>query len=342
MIQGHGNDWYKYGDKIKFDFSSNIAFNNHSKKIAEFLGGRLRDIENYPDPTAYTLSGKIAKHHQIDIDSVLVCNGSTEGFYMIAHWIARRAKGSAKSLIFTPSFAEYEDSCTLYNHSTEFASLNDFATIDYSPFESVWFGTPNNPDGQRISLDKIEVIANRNPECIFIIDRAYNDLSASMDSETEIAASNIVFVHSLTKSFGIPGVRLGYITAPTESCKELKKLQAPWSVNALSLSAGEFVMDNYQTLKVDLEELLLESQKLQKSLSEIDYLEVTPSDSNFFLCQITDGRKAEELHQYLVNEHGILIRNASNFRGLAPHYFRIATQRSEANEKLIEALNQWI
>ncbi|MFR9534090.1 MAG: aminotransferase class I/II-fold pyridoxal phosphate-dependent enzyme [Rikenellaceae bacterium] len=342
MIQGHGNDWYKYGAKIKFDFSSNIAFNNHSKKIVEFLGGRLRDIENYPDPTAYTLSGKIAKHHQIGIDSVVVCNGSTEGFYMIAHWIARRAKGSTKSLIFTPSFAEYEDSCSLYDHSIEFTSLNDFASIDYSPFDSAWLGTPNNPDGQRISINEIEAMAKANPGCKFIVDRAYNDLSASMDSEMAIAANNIIFVHSLTKSFGIPGVRLGYITAPAENCEEIKKLQSPWSVNALSLCAGEFVMDNYQTLKVDLDELLCESQKLQNCLSKIGYLEVTTSDSNFFLCQITDGRKAEKLHQYLIEKHGILIRNASNFRGLTPYHFRIATQRSEANEKLIVALKQWI
>ncbi|MFR9503905.1 MAG: aminotransferase class I/II-fold pyridoxal phosphate-dependent enzyme [Rikenellaceae bacterium] len=341
MILGHGNNRYYYKDKIKHDFSSNIAFNNHSKLIAQYLCSRMIDIENYPDPTANILSHKIAKHHCCDARSIVVCNGSAEAFYMIAHLISRQTK-RARSLIFTPSFAEYEDSCKLYDHQIEYAELKEFTAIDYSLFNSVWIGSPNNPDGYRVSNRDIRSVAIANPNCLFIVDRAYNDLSTNCEQEESIHIKNAILVHSLTKSFGIPGVRLGYIIAHPDINEHLKELRPPWSVNALSLAAGEYIMDNYRVLNIDLDELLQQSLFLQQSLSKISYLEVTPSDSNFFLCRIVDGRTADELHTYLIEEHGILIRDASNFRGLTPYHFRVAAQCEEVNKILIESLQQWI
>lgn len=346
MIEGHGNDRYRYGDRIKIDFSSNIAYNNHSELIIKQLREQLSAIENYPDPTAQVLCQKIAKRYEIEPQSVMVCNGSAESFYLVAHYIARvRSTNdrSAKSLVFTPSFAEYEDSCKVYDHQIEFADLRQFNEIEYSQFDSVWIGTPNNPDGFRVSIEEIERTAKLHPNCFFVVDRAYNDLSASCDKDTtnhEIP-NNIILIHSLTKTFGIPGIRLGYIIANKGNIDELKALRPPWSVNALSLVAGEFVMDNYDRLSVDIEELLGESKRLQDELSKLEFLEVEPSDTNFFLCRIVIESRAEELHHYLVHNHGILIRNASNFRGLTPHHFRIAAQESSSNNTLIEALKQW-
>lgn len=343
MIEGHGNDRYRYEGRIKIDFSSNIAYNNHSKLIIEHLKERLHAIENYPDPTTQILSQKIAQRSGVKEQSVMVCNGSAEAFYLVAHQIDRStAKSRARSLIFTPSFAEYEDSCTLYNHQVEFANLTEYKEIDYAKFDSTWIGTPNNPDGYRVTIKEIEQIAELNPHCLFVIDRAYNDLSASCDEQaTSEIPENIILIHSLTKTFGIPGIRLGYIIAAEKNIEKLKALRPPWSVNALSLVAGEFVMDNYQRLSVDLKELLGESKQLQRELSKLEFLEVEPSDTNFFLCKITNGSTAKELHKYLVDNHGILIRNAANFRGLTPHHFRIAAQERESNNKLIEALKEW-
>ncbi len=342
MIQGHGNDKYNYGDKIEIDFSSNIAFNNHSEQIIEHLKGSLSSIENYPDPSALALRAKIAAHHNLHSDEIMVCNGSAEAFYMVAHLISLNAMQPARTLIFTPSFAEYEDSCKLYAHNIEHRELELFNSIDYSPYNSVWIGTPNNPDGKRVVISDIESYAKRYPQTQFIVDRAYNDLSASCDEVSQQALlPNVTLIHSMTKSFGIPGLRLGYVIAQKRVIESLTELRPPWSVNAVSLAAGDFIMDNYQRLSVDIEELLGESQYLQQEIAKIEYLRVTPSDANFFLCEIVDGRTSEELHSYLVEQHGILIRNASNFRGLSNSFFRIAAQSRKENLKLIQALKQW-
>ncbi len=343
MIQGHGNDIYKYGDRVKIDFSSNIAFNNHSHRVIEHIKTILPTIENYPDPSARVLSEKIAAHHGVSPQEVMVCNGSAESFYLAAHYASHQVIDfRPRSLILTPSFAEYEDSCSVYRHHLYFSSLLDFYKINFSIYHSVWIGTPNNPDGYRIPISNIIEAAQEDSDTLFIVDRAYNDLSASCD---DIAQSppikNVILIHSMTKSFGIPGLRLGYIVADKDVIASMMELRPPWSVNAISLAAGEFIMDNYNSLRPDIEELLQLSGELQESLSQIDYLEVTPSDANFFLCEIIDGRTAEELHSYLINEHSILIRNASNFKFLTPHHFRVATQSRDENSKLIEALKVW-
>lgn len=341
MIEGHGNDRYNYGDRVKIDFSSNIAFNNHSNMVVEYLHGRLFSIKNYPDPTARVLSQKIALRYGYSVESLMVCNGSAEAFYLVAYYISLRSRDVARSLIFTPSFAEYEDSCRVYGHKMEYAALADFKMMNYSSYDSVWIGTPNNPDGFRVSIGDIEDVARRNPSCIFVVDRAYNDLSASCDRVGGSILDNLIFINSLTKTFGIPGLRLGYVVATERVIDQLSQMRPPWSVNALSLEAGEYVMDNYDILSVDIDKLLEESSYLQRELSKLPYLEIVPSDANFFLCRVVDGRSAEQLHSYLVEKHGILIRNASNFRGLTPSHFRIAAQSREENNILIKALGEW-
>ncbi|MFR9603126.1 MAG: aminotransferase class I/II-fold pyridoxal phosphate-dependent enzyme [Rikenellaceae bacterium] len=343
MISGHGNDTYNFDTQIEVDFSSNIAFNNLSRQIIGYIGGRLTDIENYPDPMCRELSRKIANHHNVPPRRVGVCNGSAEAFYMVAHFIERRAEGrAARSLVFVPSFAEYEDSCRLYGHAIEFGNLIDFTNLDYSDFDSVWLGTPNNPDGYRVSIEEIERVARRFPDTLFVVDRAYNTLSSSCDSDSVATSPNIILIHSLTKPFGIPGLRLGYIVAQEGPIERLSELRPPWSVNALSMAAGEYIMDNYDALQLNLEELLTESRALQYQLSAIEGLKVTPSDVNFFVCRIEDGRKGGDLLRYLVDNHRLLIRDCSNFRGLSESHFRVATQSAEHNKILIEALQRWI
>ncbi len=339
MIEGHGNDRYNYGDRIKIDFSSNIAFNNKSSLIIEYMSKHLAAIKNYPDPSARVLSEKIATHHAVAKDNILVVNGSAEAFYMVAHLLS---SSKSKTLIFTPSFAEYEDSCKVYGHNIDFIGIEQYHKVDYSRYSNVWIGTPNNPNGFRVTIKEIANLAKKHSDTCFVVDRAYNDLSSSKDEAAMgTLAPNIILINSLTKSFGIPGIRLGYVIANEEFIKKIQNLRAPWSVNALSLVVGEYVMDNYDSLYVDIDELLAESSYLQTEISNIEGIEVIESDCNFFLCKIQKDCKAEELHSYLVQKHGILIRNASNFRGLTDRHFRIAAQTRQENIQLIKALREW-
>ncbi len=340
MIKGHGNNLYHF-DKgaIHADFSSNIAFNNKSQQIIEHLRGQLELIQNYPDPETCELSELIAQSHGLKRENILVTNGSAEAFYLLAHWISRRQEG-ARSLVLTPSFAEYEDSCQLFEHEMNYAPITEFAHCDMSGYSSVWLGCPNNPNGYRVSDADIAEQCAKNPKCQFVFDCAYHELSTTTELSSELLENQII-THSLTKSFGIPGIRLGYIIASDATIAELQEMRAPWSVNALSIEAGLYILRNYRDLLFNPDELMGESFFLQQEIAAIDGIEVQPSACNFFLCELRDGRSACELQDYLIAEQGLLIRHAGNFRGLSDKHFRIAAQSRDKNLLLIQALQSW-
>lgn len=340
MIKGHGNDIYQY-DKgvVRADFSSNVAFNNRSKEILEYLGDHLDEVCNYPDPMATNLRAMVAEYHGVSADEVLITNGSAEAFYLVAHYLSLRP--SCRTAITTPSFSEYEDSCRLYNHDISFVELSDLTTTSLVEFDSVWLASPNNPDGYRVSIADILSMAHTNRECLILLDRAYNELSSGVEQCQEIP-SNLVVVESFTKLYGLPGLRLGYVVASAEIISQLNAMRPPWSVNALSLVAGEYILSEGQRLRPDMQELIEESLYLQDRISRIGGYRVLPSTCNFFLVEIEDGRSASQLHSYLLQSYGLLIRDASNFRSLDDRYFRLSAQSRCYNDELINALQQWM
>lgn len=338
MIAGHGNDLYDYVGKIKYDFSSNIPYRNASSRVVNHLSEQLHLIGNYPDPNARKLTNQLADYHAFSPANVLVTNGSAEAFYLLAHLFEGK-----KSTITFPAFAEYEDACNLYEHNLTFLSIKELQNRKRFFTDTVWFALPNNPDGTVTPIETIETFCRNNPRTFFIVDNAYGELCLQCDSVIPLHArhKNLISVHSLTKTFAIPGLRLGYIIAHADVIEQLQPLRTPWTVNALALEAGSFVMQNYHDLLPPSEELCHESALFQQQLSALPGLEITLSPCNFFLVRLTCGTAAD-LKQYLIEKHGILIRNADNFRGLSPQHFRLSVQGKDANDCLYEALSQFI
>lgn len=337
MITGHGNDIYNFPGKVNCDFSSNMPYRNASQAIAAFLIDKLYLIANYPDPNAAILTQKIAAHHNISPDNILVTNGSAEAFYLLAHLYA----GQNSTIVF-PAFAEYEDACCLHKHLLSFCPIKELQPDIHFTGDSVWIAIPNNPDGTVIGCDTIESICRNNPNTLFIIDHAYGELCIDSPSIVPLQSklTNLISIHSLTKSFAIPGLRIGYIVAQKEVIEGLQNLRIPWSVNALAQEAGIFVMDNYHMLLPDNEKLCNESIQFQKDLAVIPQLEVIPSTCNFFLVRMKEGTAAQ-LKEFLINRYGLLIRNADNFRGLTPQHFRLSVQEETMNELLVEAIKEF-
>lgn len=335
MINGHGNNIHEYEGRILADFSSNIAFNHKSGAILEHLKNRIEAIGNYPDPMAVKLTRQLAGYHQVDPTQILVTNGSAEAFYLIAHLFQ-----GAGTAICTPAFAEYEDACRLYNHKLDYISVGHFSNTDFSAYHTVWLGTPNNPDGTITPAEAILKKCRENPSVCFVVDQAYAELTSRKEELewTQHLPENLILIRSLTKSFAIPGLRLGYITASPRIIDALSRMRPPWSVNSLALEAGLYIIDNHAALLPDLKELIGESLFLQKALAGCKRIEVVPSSCNYFLCRLKQGSSAT-LKNDLIQNHGILIRDASNFRSLDCSCFRVAAQNHSQNIHLINAIN---
>lgn len=142
----------------------------------------------------------------------------------------------------------------------------------------------------------------------------------------------------MTKRFAVPGLRLGYITACKELLHEIRTQRMPWSVNQLAIEAGHYLLSSSQ-YDIDIS-LLLREKEISSIFTFNRGMEIWPSDTHYMLVQLRMG-KAAALKEYLATEQGILIRDASNFEGLNEHFFRIATQTPEENDKLVESIKKW-
>lgn len=337
MLYGHGNDLHNQGYTINADFSSNVAPSGMPESLKMHIQKNLHLLENYPAADAEKAAKAIAQHHSVDPQHVIVTNGSTEAFYLVAHLF--RGK---HSLIVTPSFAEYEDAARCHQHKITFLPNHRLKIQLAGIFNCVWLANPNNPDGYIWSSKYLGQLCSQNPNTYFVVDESYTNLCAQTESLIKRAMlPNLIVIRSLTKDFCLPGLRIGYLIASPSITQAINNIRMPWSVNALAQEATQFIMHNYDDLLPSLESIYNESQQVQKIMNVIPQLEITPSPCNYFLLK-TRVSDAATLKSYLLEKHGFLIRDASNFRTLSKSHFRIAIQTPELNNQLITAIQSWI
>ena len=151
---------------------------------------------------------------------------------------------------------------------------------------------------------------------------------------------NLMLIGSLSKKYCIPGLRLGYVFSSPIIIDRLRQIRQPWSVNAMALEAGKYVLSNHVQMIPDLKEYLMEAQRLCQELADIDGIKVLKTDTNFMLVFI-EFAEVLELKNWLIHHHGILIRDVSDFRGLDNHYFRIMARTKEDDNQLVAAIREF-
>lgn len=341
MIEGHGDDSYKYNRPITSNFSSNVYSKVDLSDLKAHLCARIEGIGNYPEPEPYTLEARLACRHRLPADAVCVTNGATEAIYLIAQTFR-----GTNTAILQPTFSEYADACWIHGHRvTSLYQLPSEKEGFLLPKEvrMLWLCNPNNPTGTVVDKAYLTELIKHNSQVCFIIDQSYEYFTlCSLFSPAQAAEfPNVLLLHSMTKRYAVPGLRLGYITGDGGLLKRLRSHRMPWSVNQLAIEAGLHLLEHDVPNPLDVPAYLRETARLRTALESLGGLEVWATETHFMLVRLRFG-KASALKEYLAEEHGILIRDASNFDGLDEHFFRIATQTSEENDRLVEAIKQWM
>jgi threonine-phosphate decarboxylase len=336
MIYGHGDDLYHYGDQVKMNFSSNIFAHAYLTPLNEHLKEHLNVIGSYPEPEPITLERMLADQLKLQPQQVMVTAGATEAIYLIAQLF----KGWA-SVIPQPTFGEYEDACKQHDHTV---SYFDNDAMEQLPEKRVyWLCNPNNPTGNVMVKGLMSYVVRHHPQYNYVVDQSYecNTRKAVLLPHEMTDCHNLLILHSMTKRYCVPGLRLGYVTGSPVLLDRLRQLRQPWSVNAVALEAGRFMIENGFEPIADREAYLDEAAHLLAQLSAIEGLTVLDSHTNFMLCRI-EKTDARQLKQWLLENYNILIRDASNFHGLDTHYFRVAAQSPAEDEALIEAIKEYL
>lgn len=331
MIEGHGDDMYRYGGRIRLNFSSNIYYSANLDGLKAHLSDRLDVIGAYPEPEPYTLEGMLAERIGIPRECVMVTNGATEAIYLIA----RAYRDMGRYAVRRPTFSEYEDACRMLGYAEADAAFD-------APGDMLrWICNPNNPTGEVLGVDYVRRICGMGG--VTVVDQSYEDYTVEPlpDVSEALRMPGAILLHSMTKTFAIPGLRLGYVTASADAIDRLRAFRHPWSVNALAIEAGTYLLRNCVTVIPDLRSYLADASALRSGLAAINGIDVRPTSTGFMLCRIS-GATAAELKDYLALEHGMLIRDCSNITGLDGRYFRVAARSREDNAMLVEAIEKFV
>ena len=341
MINGHGDDAYRYGLQIRYNFSSNVFGRANIDGLKAHLCRCMDKIGSYPEPEPYTLEAAIAAVKSLKPEEVSVTNGATEAIYLMAQTFS-----GANVAILQPTFSEYADACTMHNCKIKaIYTLPDKDSCFLLPdgIEMLWLCNPNNPTGKVYELEQLRKLVENNPNVIFVIDQSYEAFTLEETFTAKEAASygNLLLLHSMTKRYAVPGIRLGYITGDSALLTRLRKNRMPWSVNRLAIEAGIYLVQHPGEAAIDMPAYLSEAERLRSMLNGLRGVDVAPTQTHFMLARLNGG-KASDMKDYLASQHGILVRDASNFDGLDERHFRIAAQTPQENDKLVEAIARWL
>ncbi len=340
MVYGHGGDIYTYKDML--DFSVNINPLGTPERVIEAAKRGVECAAVYPDSRCRILREKLAGKQGIGDDCYIFGNGAAELIYTLA--LAEKPK---RALIPVPAFSEYERAlqsvgCEIIYYYTK---ENNYFCIDYNflkelekDIDIVFLCSPVNPSGSAIDkelLDQAAAICEKSG-IRMVLDECFTEFlktpeKYSMIRETE-RYRQLFILRAFTKIYAMPGLRLGYgISSDRRLLERMEQMRQPWSVSVPAQEAGTAALDEEEYVEKAREVIIAERNYLEEKLREMG-IKFISSDVNYILLYIEINLFDE------MKEHGILIRNCENYRGLGKGWYRIAVRTHEDNLCLINAL----
>jgi threonine-phosphate decarboxylase len=333
------------------DFSGPINFLGPSPKAVEAVRQYAKLIRFYPDPNPVEFRAEIAKYvgHGVDAANVILGNGSIELIYMITEVFPC----GFKAVIPVPSFSEYEKAALRVGGEPIFVRLPDNFALDVESVKKavtkdtriVSVCNPHSPSGTLYSRDTILDLVEfcRKKDVIISVDENYIEF-AKKGQETTMAGyvkkyENLFVIRSVTKFYGMPGIRLGYGMATESLIDALQTVRQPWSINSLAGYATLAAFKDTEFIENTRRTIAKERARFAKMLSEIGDLHVFPSETNFLLVKILNPKFTSTALKEQMAEEGLLIRDCNTFVGLDDSYFRVTVRSPEDNLRLVKALS---
>ena len=334
------HDWKSEGPGRWSDFSVNTNPLGAPPGLTRLLTRSL--LERYPEPDGWFAREALAAHLGILPQQIVLGNGAVELIRLAAQ--AFLAPGDA-AVIPVPAFGEYVPACQIAGARVVPVTLEEQEGFRIEPDRLVsaarrsdarvlFLCNPNNPTGQLLPRATVASPLSSLPETVIVVDEAYMRFApGGWRSEDLLAAGNVVILRSLTKDWGLPGLRLGYALAPAPLADVLNRIRPPWNVNSLAQAAVPYLLRQQGHVDRGVELALAAREYLMTGFSALGY-GVLPTDAHFFLMNV--GSAAEFTRRLW--RKGFLVRDCTSF-GL-PHYVRIAPQRFSACRALLRAAKE--
>lgn len=344
LSKRYGGYW-RYNGLTDFCFLVNPFFpNKNFNDEFKFYSSQL--IGSYPSgQNSQCVLG--AKMFNIEPHQIVVGNGSAELIKILADSLI------GDFALFKPTFEEY--TATFKNLTTELPqnegfryNIKDILNLSKGKDGFILIN-PDNPSGNFLSRDDIihilDVFKNKNQT--LILDESFLDFNehgakeSVCDLDTINNYPNLIIIKSIGKSYGIGGLRLGFlVSSNTDLIKKVKSKVPIWNVNSFSEFFMEIIGKYKKEYTSSCNNLIKSRSLLHKELNKISYIECYPSEANYLLCKL-NNTNALDLAVFLYSKHKILIKDCSKKCGSSHQYIRVAVRDFKDNQKLIQALKEY-
>ena len=335
----HGGDIYTH--KNILDFSANINPYGIPEPVKNTAAQAIDNCTAYPDPYCRRLRNRLAENEKVPEKWILCGNGAAELIYSFAYSLP----GNKPALIVSPTFSEYQSALSAAGIQTEHFMLEEqkgfvlddsIMSIDFSRYSALFICTPDNPTGITIRPDLLERLAATGIR--LLCDMCFMELTDSPDRynvpELLKKYPDLVVLKAFTKSFAIPGLRLGYMLCSDEAFMVAMSEKSPcWNVSIPAQAAGCAALDCRKWLSDAVKAIGQERNLMTDALCSMG-IKVYPGEANFLLLY-----SDTDLYGRLL-EKGILIRDCSNYKGLRKGFIRIAIRKPEENDQLLSAVRE--
>lgn len=353
ITRRYGGYW-RYPKMLDFCYLVNPYY-PPEKMIEEIKSNFETLLTQYP--SGMEVNNLLAsKNFSVNKDYIVVGNGAAELIQVLLESM------QGKAGFVRPTFEEYpnrynkDDSVYMYldNEQFSYSVDNIIAFFDENPVDVLIIVNPDNPSGNYINMKEIKgLIAWCSQRGIkIIIDESFVDfvdngdsleqLTLIADDILETYKEGLFVIKSISKSYGIPGIRLGVLASADKKMIKQVKCRLPiWNIN----SFGEFYMqiaEKYKKSYKSAINIIRQERKIFMSeLEQVPFIRVIPSQANYIMCELLEGVTSAELAGYLL-ESNILIKDLSQKLNNGKQYIRLAVRRREENQYLIQILNQYM
>ncbi len=336
------------------DYSHNLNPFGPPPCIPEIVSSAAAHVEHYPDDSSIGFRTAVAKEFNVTPDNVIAGAGSSDIIRMFPNTFLEPGD---RVVMFRPSFAEYTQQCRIVGAEIDYIPLrpeNDYR-IDVAELEkhltdgvrALYICNPNNPTGRVESRDKIigiiEMCQRRDifvflDETLLELVEGYKDIScASLVNKYD----NLIVAGSLTKSFAIPGIRIGFGITSKAIADEMNKVRMTWNIGTVEQTVGEKLisehMDYVHKASATLKE---ESQYMFSKLKGMGFPVSAPADSFFYFCDLTPiGFDSKRFTEKML-EQGIMVRDCNSF---GPEYsgcVRFCVKDREHDDRFLAAVKK--
>ncbi|MDB4924550.1 histidinol-phosphate transaminase [Mucilaginibacter sp.] len=297
----------------------------------------------YPDPLQYDVKKRLSEIKGVPVRNIFLGNGSDEAIDILFRSFCN--PGVDNVILVPPTYGMYEVSANINDIQTKKVLLTEDFQLNLEGIAEaidkntklIFICSPNNPTGNSINRDDVETLLN-NFDGIVVVDEAYINFSRQKTFIQELTEyANLVVLQTLSKAWGLAGLRVGMAFASEEIIEVMNKVKPPYNINESSQQLALKALANVDQVNGWIKETLLQRDKLVLNLKDLDFvLDIYPSDANFILIKTTDPMG---IYNFLVQK-GIIVRNRSKI-DLCEGSLRITVGTPAENEILIETLKNF-